>query len=170
MNNGQEFEFNRMNYDGYYDAIVVIRKKEEQVVTTMMVKEFYIVDVIDTLYFDRLLRTDNRMGYFQRLTQGKNVKLYKKLFTSLQQSTYTGAYSLGSSENKLVPSFAYYTQDGTMRPREFKTKKDLFELFPDEKQKLQQYIKENKTDFEEDKEVMALISYLDSIRTPTTNQ
>lgn len=170
MNSGQEFEFNRMNYDGYYDAIIVIRKKEEQVVTTMMVKAFYVVDVTDTLYFDRLLRTDNRMGYYQRLTEGKNVKLYKKLFTTFQQSTYTGAYSLGSTEAKFVPQFTYYTQEGTMRPREFKTKKDLFELFPAEKQKLLEYIKEHKTDFEKDDEVVALISFLDSLRVPEGKQ
>jgi hypothetical protein len=166
MNNDQEFEFNRMNYDGYYDAIIVIRKKQEQVVTTMMVKSFYIVDVTDTLYFDRLLRTDNRMGYYQRLTEGKNVKLYKKLFTTFQQATYTGAYSLGSTESALIPGYTYYTQAGSMRPREFKTKKELFELFPNEKQKLQEYLKENKTDFKKDAEVIALIQYLDSIKMP----
>lgn len=163
MNNGQEFEFNRMNYDGYYDAIVVIRKKEEQVVTTMMVKAFYIVDVTDTLHFDRLLRDDNRMGYYQRLTNGNNVKLYKKLFTTYQPATYTGAYSTGSTEGQLVPNFSYYVQNGTMRPREFKTKKALLELFQEEKEKLQQYMKENKTDFKKENEVIALISYLDSI-------
>jgi hypothetical protein len=167
MNSGQEFEFNRMNYDGYYDAIVVIRKKEEQVVTTMMVKSFYIVDVTDTLYFDRLLRNDNRMGYYQRLSDGKNVKLYKKLFTTFQQATYTGAYSLGSSQAELTPSFTYYTQESTMRPREFKGKKELFELFPDEKHKLQEYLKEKKTDFKKDADVIALINYLDSIKMPS---
>ena len=165
MNNGQEFEFNRMNYDGYFDAIVVIRKKEEQVVTTMMVKAFYVVDVIDTLYFERLLRDDNRMGYYQRLTEGSNVKLYKKLFTTIQHATYTGAYSTGSTESELVPSFAYYVQDAKMRPKEFKTKKALLEMFPAEKDKLQQYMKENKTDFKRENEVNALINYLDSIRT-----
>lgn len=165
MNNGQEFEFNRMNYDGYFDAIVVIRKKEEQVVTTMMVKSFYIVDVTDTLYFDRLLRTDSRMGYFQRLTEGKNVKLYKKLFTTFQQATWTGAYSLGSSQSEIIPNFTYYTQDGTLRPKEFKTKKELFELFPEQKQKLQEYLKQHRTDFKKDAEVIALIQYLDSIKT-----
>lgn len=165
MNNGQEFEFNRMNYDGYYDAIVVIRKKEEQVVTTMMVKAFYIVDVTDTLHFDRLLRDDNRMGYYQRLTDGNNIKLYKKLFTTYQPATYTGAYSTGSTEGQLVPNFSYYVQDGKMRPREFKTKKALLELFPEEKEKLQQYMKGNKTDFKKEDQVIALISYLDSIRT-----
>ena len=164
MNNGQEFEFNRMNYDGYYDAIVVIRKKEEQVVTTMMVKAFYIVDVTDTLHFDRLLRDDNRMGYYQRLTNGNNVKLYKKLFTTYQPATYTGAYSTGSTEGQLVPNFSYYVQDGKMRPKEFKTKKALLELFPEEKEKLQEYMKENKTDFKKENEVIELISYLDSIR------
>ena len=165
MNYGQEFEFNRMNYDGYFDAIVVIRKKEEQVVTTMMVKAFYVVDVIDTLYFERLLRDDNRMGYYQRLTEGSNVKLYKKLFTTIQHATYTGAYSTGSTESELVPSFAYYVQDAKMRPKEFKTKKALLEMFPAEKDKLQQYMKENKTDFKRENEVKALINYLDSIRT-----
>lgn len=170
LNNGQEFEFNRMNYDGHYDAIIVIRKKEEQVVTTMMVKAFYVVDVTDTLYFDRLLRTDNRMGYYQRLTDGKNVKLYKKLFTAFEQSTYTGAYSLGSTEAKFVPRFTYYTQEGTMRPREFKNKKELFDLFPAQKEALQQYVKEHKTDFEEDDEVIALISYLDSLRMSSASQ
>lgn len=166
MNNGQEFDFNRMNYDGYYDAIVVIRKKEEQVVTTMMVKAFYVVDVTDTLRFDRLLRDDNRMGYYQRLTNGNNVKLFKKLFTTYQPATYTGAYSTGSTEAQLIPNFSYYVQDGKMRPKEFKTKKALLELFPDEKEKLQHYMKENKTDFKEENEVIALIIYLDSIRTP----
>ncbi|HEY0741987.1 MAG TPA: hypothetical protein VGD40_11020 [Chryseosolibacter sp.] len=164
MNNGQEFEFSRMNYDGFYDAIIVIRKKQEQVVTTMMVKSFYIVDVTDTLHFDRLLRTDNRMGYYQRLTEGTNVRLYKKLFTTVQQATYTGAYSTGSTQAELIPGYAYYVQDGTLRPKEFKNKKMLFEMFPNEKEKLQQFVKENKTDFKKDKEVIALIEYLDSIK------
>jgi hypothetical protein len=166
MNNDQEFEFNRMNYDGYYDVVLVIRKKEEQVATTMMVKSFYIVDVTDTLHFDRLLRTDNRMGYYQRMTEGKNVKLYKKLFTTLEQATYTGAYSLGKTHAELVPGYTYYTQEGSMRPREFKSKKDLIELFPNEKEKLQAYLKEHKTDFKKDAEVVALIEYLDSIKMP----
>lgn len=164
MNDGQEFEFNRMNYDGFYDAIIVIRKKQEQVVTTMMVKAFYIVDVTDTLYFDRLLRPDNRMGYYQRLTSGNKVKLYKKLYTTIQQATYTGAYSTGSTQAELIANFAFYVQDGTLRPQEIKNKKMLFELFPVEKEKLQDFIKENKTDFKKDKDVMTLIEYLDSIR------
>lgn len=164
MNTGQEFEFNRMNYDGFYDAIIVVRKKQEQVVTTMMVKAFYIVDVTDTLYFDRLLRPDNRMGYYQRLTEGKNVKLYKKLFTTLQHATYTGAYSTGSTEAELIAEYSYYVQDSNMRPREFKNKKALFELFPEEKEKLQEYLKANKTDFKKDNDVIGLIKYLDSLR------
>jgi hypothetical protein len=163
MNNGQEFEFSRMNYDGFYDAIIVVRKKQEQVVTTMMVKSFYIVDVTDTLYFDRLLRNDNRMGYYQRLTEGKNVKLYKKLFTTFQHATYTGAYSTGNTQAELIPEFSYYVQDGNMRPKEFKNKKELFELFPAHKEKLQAYIKANKVDFKKDNDVIGLIRHLDLI-------
>jgi hypothetical protein len=164
MNEGTEFDFNRMNYDGYFDAIIVVRKKQEQVVTTMMVKAFYIVDVIDTLYFERLLRTDNRMGYYQRMTEGKNVRLLKKLFTTLNKATYTGAYSLGSTESELVHGFSYYVQDGTMRPKEFNNKKMLLELFPEEKDKLSDFMKASKTDFKKDVEVISVIEYLDSIR------
>ncbi len=164
MNNDQEFEFNRMNYDGYYDAIIVIRKKQEQVVTTMMVKSFYIVDVTDTLYFERLLRPDNRMGYYQRMTTGNKVRLYKKLYTTFQHATYTGAYSTGSTQSEFVANYAYYVQDGSLKPLEIKNKKMLFDLFPAEKDSLQEYIKQNKTDFKKDPDVTALVEYLDSIR------
>jgi hypothetical protein len=165
MNNGQKFEFNKMNYDGSHDVILVVRKEQEQVVTTMMVKSFYIVDVTDTLYFDRLLRDDNRMGYFQRLTVGANIKLYKKLFTTLQHATYTGAYSTGSTNSELIQGFTFYAQDGTMKPREFKNRKTLLELFPAEKEKLKEYLKANKTDFKKENEVIGLIGFLNSLRT-----
>jgi hypothetical protein len=165
MNNGDEIDFNRMNYDGYHDVIIVVRKKQEQVVTTMMVKSFYIADYTDTLRFDRLLRPDNRMGYYQRLTEGTHVKLYKKLFTTIQEPTYTGAYSLGKQHAELVPGFTYYIQEGTFRPKEFKNKKMFLDLFPDEEQQqLSAFIKEKKTDFKDDQEVIALIEYANNLR------
>ena len=48
---------------------------------------------------------------------------------------------------------------------EFKTKKDLVKLFPTEKEKLEQYLKDHKTDFKVDQEVAALIQYLDLLLT-----
>ena len=50
-----------------------------------------------------------------------------------------------------------------MLPAEFKNKKNLLKLFPNEKDKLERYLEENKTDFKKDRDVAALTKYLDSI-------
>ena len=79
-----------MNYDGYADAIIVVYNKEERVVATEMVKAFYVVDLMDTLFFVRLLRKDNAMGYYQRLIAGDKLTLYKKVSISLETATSSG--------------------------------------------------------------------------------
>jgi hypothetical protein len=125
MTSGKEVEFDRMNYDGYYDALIISRKRQDHVVTTMMIEAFYVIDDPDTLFFERLLRPDDKMGFYERLTEGEHVKLYKKHVRSLEQPTYNGAYSTGKQHAELVPVSKYFVRDGEFRPREFKNKKNV---------------------------------------------
>jgi hypothetical protein len=164
LTDGKEIEFDRMNYDGYYDALIISRKRQEQVVTTMMVEGFYVIDDPDTLFFDRMLRPDDKMGFYQRLSLNEHISLYKKHVRSLEQPTYNGAYSTGKQYAELVPVSKYFVRDGTFRPREFKNKKTFLELFPNEEVQLNKFIKEKKIDFKKEQDLISLVTYLDKVR------
>lgn len=164
MNSGQMLTFDQMNYDGYYDAVIVSSKGQDQVVTTSMVESFYVIEKSDTIFFEAHLRPDDEIGFYQRLSKGKHVSLYKKHVRKLEGPTYTGAYSSGKPYSELVPVFQYFVKEEKFRPKEFKNKKMFLEMFPTEREKLNSFIKVNRVDFKRDEHLIALVRYLDTIR------
>ena len=170
MTSGKTFFFDRMNYDGYNDLLVVVRKQDEEVVTTLLVNSFYIVFGSDTLRFDRYVRPDNQMGFLQRMKTGNHVRLYKRRFRTLDQPSYTGAYSSGKLNPELVDRQAYFIQNGKQKPIEFNNRKTFARLFPEKAKELSSFVKENKSDFRKDEDMISLIMYLDDLLRTTTPQ
>jgi hypothetical protein len=102
MTSGQEFVCERMNYDGFYDEVIVDGDAQDMSVKMMVILSFYVVRNSDTLFFERLTRPVNtKAGFYQLLMKGSQVRLYKKHIRRLVPAASSGAFGTG----KTVPEF-----------------------------------------------------------------
>jgi hypothetical protein len=170
MTSGKTFFFDRMNYDGYNDLLVVMRKQDEEVVTTMMINSFYMVFGLDTIRFDRYVRPDKQMGFLQRVKTGQHVKLYKRRFRKLESPSYTGAYSSGKLNPELVDGQQFMIQFDKQMPKEISNRKTFARLFPEKEKELSSFMKENKSDFRKEEDMIPLVMYLDDLLDATSSR
>lgn len=164
MSNSQYFKHDKVNYDALNDQLVVIQDGKEAGVNIVMVKNFVLTTKDDSLHFTKLLGPDNKMGYFQKLNDGKKVILYKKVYKKLIEPDYRGAYSQGRDYAEFVTEQKYlFIHEGLTRPQELKNKKLFSDDFPEYKDKLDAYIKQQKIDFKKEEDVKQLFKYLNEI-------
>lgn len=165
MSKGQVVKHDKINYDAFNDELVVFYEGKEAGVNKLMVNSFLLITGIDSLYFDRVLGPDNKVGFFQRLNNEKKVILYKKVYKKLIEPDYRGAYSQGRDYAELVTEQKYMFLDaGKKRLMELKSKKLFSEDFPENKDMLDAHVKKEKIDFKKEEDLKQLFKYLNEIR------
>jgi hypothetical protein len=164
MAQGQRFALDKMSYDAFNDELVVLRDNQEMAVTTTKVTGFVLNNGADTLHFDRVLRPDGKMGFFQRLNASGVIRLYKRSYKILREPDNKGAYNAGKDYAEFIPESKYFIQEKDQTFKEFKTKKSFLQLFPENKNALESFIKQEKIDFKRDEDLVRLIDYLSEIK------
>ena len=162
---GQVVHHNQMNFDAYNSDLLVMKEGQEMVVSIKMVKHFILqpLDGSDTLYFTRLTTDENKLGYFQVLANHKNATLYKKHYKTLQEPTYTGAYSSGQTGSELIDNKKYLAWSTGKQLSEFKTKKQLLQYLPEYKADLDKFIKQENIDFKNEADMIKLFGEIDKL-------
>jgi len=165
MSKGQLVKHERINYDAYNDELVVLMKDDrEAVVNTLMVINFVLNVGADTLHFSRLLRPDGKIGFFLKMSNSGNILFYKRVYKTLAEPSYKGAYSVGRDYAEFVPEQKYFFLEKGWQLKEFKNRKSFVEQFPDHEEALESFIKKEKIDFKNDDDLRRLFKYLNEIR------
>jgi hypothetical protein len=165
LTDGQVVYHHQVNYDAYNSDLLVMKEGQEMVVSIKLVKHFILqpIDGTDTLYFTRLTTDENKLGYYQVLANHKNATLYKKHYKTLQEPTYTGAYSTGQTNSELIDNKKYVAWSTGKQLTEFKTKKQLLQYLPEYKSDLEKFIKQEKIDFKIEADLIKLFGEIDRL-------
>jgi hypothetical protein len=163
MNKGQVLNHDKVNYDAYNGELIILRNNQEAVVSLMMVQSFVLKHVDDTLHFARLLGVEGKPGFFQKVTAHGKVVLYKKIYKTLVEPDYKGAYSAGRDYAEfLQEEKLFFMVDGEPL-KELKNRKAFLSTFPDQEEALEKFIRKEKTDFKDEQDLRDLFAYLNQI-------
>ncbi|WP_254169539.1 hypothetical protein [Chryseosolibacter histidini] len=163
MSRGQLVSYDQVNYDAFNDELLVLRDSQETMVTATMVRYFVLSVNGDTAHFVRLAGPEGKMGYFQKMINGSKVGFYKKYYRELQQPDYKGAYSQGRDYAEFIARHKYFIHQKGKKLIEFKNRKTFLENFPEHEEKLETFIKQEKTDFKDEADLRKLFLYLNEI-------
>ncbi|MFK7747934.1 MAG: hypothetical protein AB8B65_06075 [Kordia sp.] len=111
-------------------------------------------------------QNDDKLGYYIQLTNGKNVKLYRKdrkKFVEVKRAAY-GSINGSSAKYKEQKSEYYieYGDNGTAvkLPRK---KKSVIKLFVSKEKEVKAFIKKNKIKFTKEQDLMKFVNYVNSL-------
>jgi hypothetical protein len=163
MLKGPVYKHERLNYDAFQDELLVMRSGFESVLPIANVKNFVLETPSDTLHFINLLGPDGKSGFYQKIIADGMYMLYIKNYKDLIEPNYQGAYSAGRNYSELVPAKKYFIQEAGKPLKEFKNRKTFLQQFPNQSEKLEEFIKREKIDFKTEEDLKKLFSYLNEI-------
>jgi len=114
------------------------------------------------IYLSQSNKNKSGNGFFIVLTEG-NATLLSKPGVTLHKPTQTGGYN-----DAQPPSFSrnpdtYYIKIGTNQANILRNKRQLITSFPDYREKLRNYIKLNNTKISDQKSLINLVQYYNSL-------
>lgn len=118
------------------------------------------------LHYDES-KADNKLGYYVQLTEGTNVKLYRKdrkKFVESKQASYNGNLGGTSAKFKKQKSEFYVEYNGSGDAVKLpKKKKAMINAFQGKEKEVKKYIKENKIKVTKEQDLIKLVNYVNSL-------
>lgn len=153
------FETAPARYNSFNDNIEY--KKNDEIFVLPDTEDFSRVTYIDTKETLVNLKTgDELSGYFYEIVNGKN-SLYKKIKTKYIDATpakTTYDSDKPASFKTLSPVYYIKTDKGFIKKP--KNQKEILEQFPDKKEALNTFFKENKIKFDKEEDLKKLVNFL----------
>lgn len=157
----------QFNYDAYSDQLLVIKDNEEMVISTKLAQRFALKDPQgDSLFFTKLTVDGSTPGYVQVLADFNNVKLYKKITKQLQRPSSNSGYGSSQPNYELLTSEKLLMWTTGQSIAVVKNKKQVLDYFPNQKEQIQQFMKEAKTDFKNEKDLALLFRKISELVGP----
>ena len=103
-----------------------------------------------------------RKGFFIVLEEG-NASLYAKLEVEYRKSTEPGAYKEAEPAKFIKKNDQYYIKFGMEQAKKVGNKKELIEGFPNNKDKIEAFIKKNKIKTSKPETLKKLVQYYNSL-------
>jgi len=150
-----------MRYDEIKDAVVVNHFTERIQLSSEKVQAFNLYNSTFVLLIKDSLNSNLvSSGFYNLLYKGK-VSLFKKEIKTLLEKTTSTAELLRIIEEK---DYYYIKKEGKFYP--IKSKKNLLEIFGDNKKEVQRFISANKFNFRKDPQNMLVktTAYYDSLK------
>lgn len=154
-----DYESIHVRYNSYTDNVEF--KKDEVVMILPRESKFSKIEVLSPKQTLVLLETDDELsGYFYELVNGK-TSLYKKIKTKFFDTVpATSSYGSDKPANfqTLNPIYYLKTQNGYIKkPR---NQKEIIAQFPDKKDSLNTFFKQNKIKFDQEEDLKKLVVFL----------
>ena len=136
------------------DENVYILPKKPEYKTIILGKSKYVLLEYNA---DNVLKT----GYLVELFKSDNVALYKKMRIKTTEKQEAKGYDKATPARyvKISPEFYIKIKENTTDYFP-KNKKELISLFPDSKEKIEGFLKENKTSFKNETDLIKLTEFL----------
>ncbi|MDX2415517.1 MAG: hypothetical protein QNK33_10035 [Bacteroidales bacterium] len=132
--------------------------KEVKVGDREYIYAFYIYEYGKSFYISS--------SYFHVICKGK-IELLKRYYVRIVNNTYVSNYMGGGGDGRMhysVKSEYFYRTNGDEAARELGgKKKDILKLMADCKDKIEEFIKENKINVNNDEDVEEIINYYNSL-------
>jgi hypothetical protein len=162
----REIVNDQMNFDAYKGELLFMKDGKEMVVPIKMVKRFVLKDPEqnDSLKFT-VLTVEDEPAFYQVLVEEEKVALYKKYYKILDKPSPTDGYNTNDTRYELIDRKKFLLWNGK-EIVEFRTKKQLFEYFPDEKAELEKFIKQEDIDFKGDDSLIRLFVKISQLKNP----
>jgi hypothetical protein len=95
-----------------------------------------------------------------------SISLFCRVNKTIKKADFGGAYRIDETKHdEFVASNIYYIAKGKAELLELqKNKKDVFRMFPEFKDQLTVYLKQNKVDYKDQEEMRALIKYINTLK------
>lgn len=155
----ENFETAPARYNSFNDNIEY--KKNDEIFILPDTEDFSRVTYIDTKETLVNLKTDDELsGYFYEVVNGKN-SLYKKIktkYTDAVPAKTTYDSDKPASFKTLSPVYYIKTDKGFIKKP--KNQKEILEQFPDKKEALTAFFKENKIKFDKEEDLKKLVTFL----------
>lgn len=138
-------------------------KEDEEVYILPKKPEYKTIIFAKTKYVLLDYNSENilKKGYLVELFKNDNVSLYKKLRIKITEKQEAKGYDKASPERYVKTSPEYYIKIKENVIEYFpKNKKELLSLFSVSKDKIEVYLKENKTSFKSDEDLIKLSTFL----------
>ncbi|MFY1045260.1 hypothetical protein [Chryseobacterium sp. GP-SGM7] len=156
----KDYEKTAVRYNSYLDEIE-FQKDGKPLVLPKEVK-FYRIELYspkETIVF--LETNDNLKGYFFEIVNHNNISLYKKIrtkFIDAIPAANSYASDKAASFKLLDPVYYLKTEKGFIKnPR---NKKEIIDQFPEKKDSLEVFFKENKIKFDKEEDLKKLVTFL----------
>lgn len=155
-----------VRYDAVSDHMEVSKDGNEILIIDKKVKDYSILFVNEDKKYV-ILSDNNQMGYFIEIKKLDNVSLYKK-----EEKTYHEKEAANSSYQKAKPAYfsnlkiLYYlklSEDNSELLELSSSKSSLFKLFPKHKNDLKTYIKKEKINLKEEKDIIKITEYINQL-------
>ena len=152
-----------LRYNVYSDEMEFKNQNEEilAIAVPEIIKKIDIGD-ITFRYIPYLAGQNVKNGYFELITDGK-ASLYIRHEIIFKDAEKAGAYKDPSPPSFIKNPNEYYIQVGENAATLVKNKKSLPEIFPDNQDKIETFIKKNKTKTNELESIAELVNYYNSL-------
>ncbi|RYU95957.1 hypothetical protein [Emticicia agri] len=163
LENGKNHKDLDLKYDQIEGIVFFKGKNGADMGFTSMVKSFILYPNNVAMSFVQIpeIKETERDPYFEVLSDGKKVKLLKKTKKVIREGK---AYGSASGTRTFSENTIYYLlkADGTYTKVK-KDKKAIINALSDKSVEVEQYIKDNKTNFKEDASVAAVVNYYNTL-------
>jgi hypothetical protein len=161
MKSGERAEGQELNYDAITHELIVRSRIYKRIlaVRSDLVLSFELINIDgDTLLFKKV----TEKGFCQVLHEGK-LKAYMKYSKQIARANHGGAYNSNarSYDEFMDMNVILISKDGEPL-EEIKASKKAFEArFPEKKEAIRRYVKDNKPDLKNQKELAQFLIFLD---------
>lgn len=163
LSDGKNYKDIDLKYDQIEGIVFFKGKNGADLGFTSIVKSFilYPNNVAMSFIIVPEIKEVEKDPYFEVLTDGKKVKFLKKTMKVIREGK---AYGSATSTKTFADNTAYYLlkADGTYTKIK-KDKKAIMNALSDKSAEVEQYIKDNKTNFKEETSVAAVVNYYNTL-------
>ncbi|MBT0607694.1 hypothetical protein [Aequorivita echinoideorum] len=153
-----------MRYNAYADQIE-IKKDDSEIYGGLMKDPSIYVKILNDIYvFIPFEGSNDNGGYFNILSEGKKYSLYKKVTAKYIEPKVAKT----SYDRNLPPSFTksttyYLVENGRFYELPSKESK-ILKVMDGKKKEIKEYMKRNDLDLDEEKDLINVVSYFDSLQ------
>ena len=157
-------DFYQIRYNAYLDEVQF--KKDNKIMAFLKEEKYGTIKFTDTNETLKLANykyeNNSVLGYLFVIADTGNVKIYRKSSVTFQDfKVAKNSYETDSPANFRRAPDVYFVQRGTAGIVELPSnKKQLIELFPDKKEEIKNYLKDNKLDYNTKNNVQKLAAIL----------
>lgn len=163
MKSGERAEGQELNYDVVTHELIVRSRIYKRVLAVRydLVESFELINVDgDTLFFKKV----TERGFCQVLHEGK-MNVYLKYGKQIARANHGGAYNSNArTYDEFIDMNVYLISTDGGPLEEIKGTRKAFEArFPEKSEAIRKYVKENKPDLKNPKELVPFLSYLERL-------